>query len=169
MTVITPSNWGPHGWKFIHYIAIGYPNNPSENDKQSYKSFFSNIARVLPCSLCSNHYSENLLKHPLNDTVMSSRDNLVKWSIDMHNEVNIANNRDILSYDEGFAIIKSNFTINKNVEGKEKINDNTNIEKKEKMNEEKEKMNENKENTILFYLFIIFVILIIVAISMKYR
>ena len=35
---IKPSIWGPHGWKFMHYVSLGYPNNPTENDKLNYKT-----------------------------------------------------------------------------------------------------------------------------------
>ena len=29
---IQPNYWGPHGWKFIHYVALGYPENPDLQD-----------------------------------------------------------------------------------------------------------------------------------------
>ena len=35
--IITPQEWGPHGWKFIHYVSLGYPENPTEEDKHKYK------------------------------------------------------------------------------------------------------------------------------------
>ena len=31
-----PNVWGPYGWKFIHYVTLGYPNNPSNEDKLKY-------------------------------------------------------------------------------------------------------------------------------------
>ena len=34
--VITPDIWGPHGWKFLHYISFGYPENPTINIKNQY-------------------------------------------------------------------------------------------------------------------------------------
>ena len=35
---IGPDSWGPHGWKFIHYVALNYPNNPNLQIKQNYKN-----------------------------------------------------------------------------------------------------------------------------------
>ena len=29
--------WGPSGWKFLHLVAYTYPNNPTENNKITYK------------------------------------------------------------------------------------------------------------------------------------
>ena len=37
---IKPSIWGPHGWKFMHYVSLGYPSNPTEEDKKNYKTFY---------------------------------------------------------------------------------------------------------------------------------
>ncbi len=31
---IGPKDWGPHGCKFIHYITLGYPKNPSNEKKK---------------------------------------------------------------------------------------------------------------------------------------
>ena len=28
-----PDVWGPHGWKFIHYVTLGYPDKPTKEDK----------------------------------------------------------------------------------------------------------------------------------------
>ena len=29
-----PDVWGPHVWKFIHFIALGYPTNPNQKIKK---------------------------------------------------------------------------------------------------------------------------------------
>jgi len=107
--IITPNEWGVHGWKFIHHVALGYPNNPTENDKNNYKSFFILIGTILPCHLCSDHYNENLLIYPLTDDVLMNKTNLINWTIDMHNEVNKLHNKKIYSYDEALQLIKNNY------------------------------------------------------------
>ena len=38
--VITPDLWGPHGWKFLHYLSFGYPMDPTTEHKNQYKTFF---------------------------------------------------------------------------------------------------------------------------------
>ena len=35
-----PEVWGPPGWKFIHYVTMGYSNNPSDELKKKYYNYF---------------------------------------------------------------------------------------------------------------------------------
>ena len=55
-----PNIWGPHLWKALHMITMGYPNEPSEEDKKNYKSFFENLYLVIPCSICATNYKKHL-------------------------------------------------------------------------------------------------------------
>ena len=104
---IGPQVWGPHGWQFIHYITLGYPNNPTFVQKQNYKNFFLSLSNVLPCSICAAHYNENIIKYPLTDEILSSRRNLTFWAIDIHNLVNEFNGKPILNYDDALKLIGS--------------------------------------------------------------
>ena len=100
-----PDIWGPHGWKFLHFVTLGYPPNPTEQDKETYRQFFLLFAQVIPCGICANHFKENLKKHPLNDEVMSNKNNLIHWGIKMHNEVNRVNGKEEYSFDQGVQMI----------------------------------------------------------------
>lgn len=106
--IITPEVWGPHGWKFIHYVTLGYPENPTQAQKEKYKAFLVLFKDVLPCSLCANHYGENLQKLPLTDEIMSSKENLIKWAIDIHNIVNESKNKPIIKYIDARKLIDTN-------------------------------------------------------------
>jgi hypothetical protein len=103
-----PNVWGPHGWKFIHYITLGYPNNPTEKDKERYYNFFHALKFVIPCSICGAHFRENLEKNPINDEVLSSKEKLINWGIQMHNLVNKKNGKKVYTYEEGLADILKN-------------------------------------------------------------
>ena len=103
-----PDVWGPHGWKFIHYITLGYPNSPNEKDKERYSNFFNTLKYVIPCSICGNHFRQNLEKYPLNDEVLSSKEKLIEWGITMHNMVNMKNNKKVYTYEEGLDEILKN-------------------------------------------------------------
>jgi hypothetical protein len=96
---IKPSVWGPHGWKFMHYVSLGYPVNPSQEDKQHYKNFYESLQYILPCKTCSKNYSKNLKDHPI-DSSLSSQGDLIKWVIDIHNKVNKEIHKPILGYEE---------------------------------------------------------------------
>jgi len=165
-----PKDWGPYGWKFIHIVALAYPSQPTNDDKENYKTFFTIIGKILPCHICSDHYCENLIKYPLSNTVLSSRENLLKWTIDMHNSVNQINNTRIYDYDTAIALIKNNF-----VETIEPEIIKPNIKPEIiKPNIEPEIIKPNieprmkKKNNILLYILIfLFIILIIIAIVYK--
>ena len=40
-----PSIWGPHLWKALHMISLGYPNEPNEEQKKNYRTFFENFCK----------------------------------------------------------------------------------------------------------------------------
>ena len=101
--VITPEIWGPHGWKFLHYLSFGYPSEPTTEQKNHYKTFFTSLQHVLPCSVCAKHYSQNLVEYSL-DEALESRDSLIRWVIDIHNDVNEMKGKKIYSYDEAIKL-----------------------------------------------------------------
>ena len=77
--------WGFHTWHAIHYIALGYPTSPSQEDVSAYSSFFLGLGHVLPCKFCTHHYIEHLKTLPPD---LSSRDALFAWTVALHNVVN---------------------------------------------------------------------------------
>ena len=97
---MNPEVWGPHGWIFLHTITFNYPNFPTNTEIKQYKNFFTSLKFVLPCDACKHHYTQNLKRYPLNDTVLSSRENLMKWLLNIHNSVNKMNNKKIYTYKE---------------------------------------------------------------------
>ena len=103
-----PNVWGPHGWKFIHFITLGYPNNPSIEEKKTYKNFFETLKTVIPCSICANHYKEHLKIHPLDDNVLSNKKNFIEWGINVHNAVNKSHGKKIYGYYDGLQEIIKN-------------------------------------------------------------
>ena len=158
--ILDSTVWGPHGWKFIHMVALGYPLHPTDDQQKNYKKFFLSIANILPCIICSNHYSENLIKYPLTDEVLKNKTNLLHWTIDMHNEVNKMNNSKVYSYDEALKSIRNNY--NDNV----KQNEEQSEEKSEEQNKEITDNNissnlPKNDNKYLNYLFTLFCLIVI--------
>ena len=103
-----PDQWGPHGWKFIHYVTLGYPDKPTRNDKIKYKNFFLSLAEVIPCILCKMNYKKHLKELPINDSVLKNKISLMSWGIKMHNLVNIENSKKEVSIDDGIKMIRKN-------------------------------------------------------------
>jgi hypothetical protein len=159
-----PDIWGPHGWKFIHYITLGYPNNPTNKDKEKYFDFFMNLANVIPCSVCESHFKEHLKITPLDDEALSSRENLMAWGIEMHNHVNASNSKKIYSVKDALRAIIENDDrcIIK------KANENESISKSNKSNKIMEKFNNSSSNYTL-YLSISILINIILILYLLFK
>lgn len=82
-----PILWGAHLWQAVHFIAIGYPKQPTTNDISAYKEFFENLWKVLPCNSCSVNYRRHLQEIPL-DGYLTNNHKLFEWTFLMHNKVN---------------------------------------------------------------------------------
>jgi len=97
---LNPKVWGPHGWFFMHSITLAYPDSPTKEDKENIINFFNSVGKVLPCHKCRKNFKKHSAKLPLTDKIVSSREELVKWLIDFHNEVNEVTHKPKLSYEE---------------------------------------------------------------------
>jgi hypothetical protein len=129
--------WGPSAWNFLHTITFNYPNNPTYNDKENYKNFFNNLGFILPCEICKYNYNIHLKTYPISN-YLNTKEDLVKWLIIIHNEVNKLHNKPIKSYNE---VIKYYINLYNNKD----INNNNN----------------NNNNNIIYFIVIISVIIII--------
>ncbi len=84
------ADWGPSGWIFLHSVSFGYPDQPTQQDKDHYKSFFENISHVLPCSACRDSYKKHIASGScqITDTIFESNRTLTEWLYNLHNKVN---------------------------------------------------------------------------------
>lgn len=77
--------WGPKAWDFLHTVTFGFPDNPTEKEKQDALNFFNSLPTMLPCKICSEHCRNNIRKIPPN---VNSKKDLSMWLVNLHNEVN---------------------------------------------------------------------------------
>ena len=82
-----PDIWGSTYWFTFHTGASNYPNNPSKIVQERMKGFIRGIPYIIPCEKCSNHALNFIEKSNL-DIVCKTKDNLFKFFVDFHNEVN---------------------------------------------------------------------------------
>ena len=94
-----PEIWGPHAWQFLHSITLSYPDNPTLEDKNNHAQFFNSIQNILPCQKCKDHYTQNLQASPV-EQHLDNKESLFRWLVDIHNRVNVTNNKREYSYDE---------------------------------------------------------------------
>jgi hypothetical protein len=90
--------WGPHFWFTLHTITLGYPDNPSYADKRRFNDFFTSVQYILPCQKCREHYRNHLNNFPISIS-LDNKESIVKWLFDLHNQVNISLNKNIMEYD----------------------------------------------------------------------
>jgi len=150
--------WGPHLWFSLHTMSFNYPVNPTIEDKKNYNFFFTSLKGVIPCSICKKNYIRHLIEHPI-DNYLNSKEDLVKWVIDMHNMVNTETGKKNYSYN---TIIK----MYEDVYKKKLINkiheDFENIKPIFPKNTENNKNYLNKYKEISYILFIILCIIFII-------
>ena len=85
------NNWGPPLWYIMHSIAYSFPENASEQYKLIYSDFYNKIIpSLILCKFCLYHYRSYIRKKKID---FNSKDNLINWLIDLHNDVNIRNNK----------------------------------------------------------------------------
>jgi hypothetical protein len=82
--------WGPAGWIFLHCSAQNYPNEPTAEQKESYRSFFKLVGNVLPCRYCRESYQQYINENDtlLDDKAMECRDTFTQWLYNIHKKVN---------------------------------------------------------------------------------
>ena len=97
MTNLNPEFWGPYFWKTIHLLIIGLPDKLNEDHRQAITDFFNSLIYLLPCKKCRYHYSIYFEQYPVD---ISSKQALWKWSVDLHNSVNVRNNKKTFKHDE---------------------------------------------------------------------
>lgn len=102
---MNPNIWGPPAWKYLHSVTLGYPECPSEEDKKRMYTFMTSVGPVLPCFKCRDNFEAHLEKYPLDEKTLGSRSELVKWLINIHNDVNRYNNKAVLSYEDALSHI----------------------------------------------------------------
>ena len=155
--MVNPKLWGSHAWKFLHYVTLDYPENPTYHDKEKYKKFFLSLQGILPCLKCKDHLKSNLKILPLSNKVLASDKNLMYWLIDLHNVVNESTGAYIIDRDKAFELLYYKAKIIDSKEPFKAINDLSTISSPNtiKINTKKNKSNNNH-----YYLFCLIPIII---------
>ncbi len=156
--VVGPDTWGPVIWHALHYITLGYPTQPTDDNKRKYKEFFTLLSDVLPCSICANHFSENLVKMPLDDKVLENKESLIKWLIDFHNVVNEKNKKPIIKYEVARKMIEENTECKHNI-----------IHMPAPKVDNIKKVKDNKNVFNIYYLFGLLLLIILITFLFKKR
>lgn len=107
-----PRVWGPPYWFTLHVSAANYPHNPSPIFRERIKGRLLAIPFEIPCPGCKPHAAAFIEqnKHHL-DEIVSSRESLVKFYVDFHNQVNERHGKRKWSYEEAKNFYSAGGTI----------------------------------------------------------
>jgi len=101
--VKTPNEWGPPLWYKLHMKTFDYPEVATYKEKVLAIKYFKEVEKLLPCVKCRVHYRQYLKASPIEYHV-DTRNELVRWLIDLHNKVNAQTGKRIFSYEEAVSI-----------------------------------------------------------------
>ena len=77
---IDPEYWGKSGWIFLNSIALTY----EPIHKEKYRQFILQLPFILPCKTCGKNLKKSI---PTLDDALESKENFIKWLIDVRNEI----------------------------------------------------------------------------------
>jgi hypothetical protein len=83
--------------------TFDYPEVATYKEKVLAIKYFKEVEKLLPCVKCRVHYRQYLKASPIEYHV-DTRNELVRWLIDLHNKVNAQTGKRILSYEEAVSI-----------------------------------------------------------------
>jgi hypothetical protein len=84
----TRTYWGPIAWYLLHSFSINKNLKINEDKKHNYYIFYISFIYILPCSDCSDHYTDIIYNtNPLEESKIT-RNYLKKWVFNTHNIVN---------------------------------------------------------------------------------
>ena len=105
---LTISEWGPAAWNTLHVVAHSYPTHPTSRQRDETWQFLHLFALHLPCPSCRQHFQSLLQSSvPTSDaTAFDSRESLVKFMNDAHNEVNVRLGKRIYTLEEHYRVYR---------------------------------------------------------------
>jgi len=84
----SPEVWGPPLWRSLHYLAEGYPINPSPPVKRSCEAFLKALPWMLPCDSCGFYFRKFLLSYPGGVArIARCRESLRCFLVEAHNAI----------------------------------------------------------------------------------
>ena len=108
---ITPKIWGPLCWNLLHGISMTY----KKKYKDKYFYLLKKLEYILPCPKCITHLKLYIHDNGIEQKEMNKK-YLVKWLIDLHNNINVKLKKKKLTRKKALELIKNkNYVNNKNI------------------------------------------------------
>jgi len=100
ITAPSPSEWGPHLWKMLHWLAERSGKQKvrllQDDELFAWTQLLKLLTKTLPCALCKGHYTAYIKTHFDFDILKSTpplledkrRELLRRWIWELHEDVN---------------------------------------------------------------------------------
>ena len=90
-------SWGPHTWYILHYISLTWHKSLIP----FYIKFIHLLKETIPCYTCYTNFKSKLRK-PNNSIEYNckEKERMIKWLVNLHNDVNKSNRTRIYTVDE---------------------------------------------------------------------
>ncbi|KAK2755560.1 hypothetical protein FQN54_006500 [Arachnomyces sp. PD_36] len=83
---------GRSTWKLLHTMMARYPEEPTDEEAETLRSFVYLLSRLYPCGECASHFQKLLKEYP---PQVSTRSIAAGWACHIHNEVNKSLDKEI--------------------------------------------------------------------------
>ncbi len=83
---IKPDAWGRSLWSSLYYIAMGYPDNPTPEEKQAASNLILSLKHLIPCTSCRFNFEKELAQYPFEAQLNNSQD-FTNYINTLHNSV----------------------------------------------------------------------------------
>lgn len=93
-------NWGPIIWRTMHSMALCYPGRIRQPE---FETFYTVIARMIPCHTCSTLYMEKIRALPMAE-YMDDSVRLFSWTVEIHNRVNASLGKPRMTVDDAYKL-----------------------------------------------------------------
>ena len=80
-------------------MAAYYPEKPTAEKKNAVVSFYDAFSKLYPCHYCADELKQDLIQNKIK---AESREELMKWTCEMHNRVNVRLGKDTYNCDISF-------------------------------------------------------------------
>lgn len=112
---VDPKLVWPHQWNALHLMAFSMKSNhfqdakgaPNETRRLEVQKYFDGYGYSMLCIKCRVHYHKYIVEHPLDF------EDLFKWTIDYHNDVNRIQNKPIFTLQQAHDHYANMLVINK--------------------------------------------------------
>ena len=94
-----PRIWGAHAWKFLYSVADGFPDSPTSEDKEHYKTLYHSLQYTLPCKQCRDNYILHIKETPI-DNYLKNSYSLAEWVTIIHNKTNLMLNKKLIVHEK---------------------------------------------------------------------